>query len=191
MIKNNLIVLILTILLAIFIRVYQLDKTPVELFGDEIDVGLQAYSLLTTGKDYFGNTLPLMFQSFTENRLPIFIYSAVPFVAVFGLNEWGVRLTGVFWGILGIFGIYLLSKKLFNQKIALISALILAITPWHIQYSRQGGIEAEAMLTVLTFAVWTFLKGLERFKYLIISVILFGLCFYLYATSALFIFLFG
>lgn len=184
-------ILILILFLALALRVFRLDDTPISLFGDEIDVGLQAYSILTTGKDYFGNNFPLMFKSFEESRLPLFIYSAVPMVGIFGLNEWGVRSTGVFWGILGILGIYLLTKELFGQKIALFAALILAITPWHIQYSRQGGIEAGFLLTVLTFAGWSFIRGLKNYKWLVISVVLFGLSFYTYAISALFVALLG
>lgn len=190
--EKKTLLLIIILLLALALRVYKLDNVPIELFGDEIDVGLQAHSILKTGSDYFGNRLPLMFQSFTEQRLPLFIYSDVLFIAIFGLNEWGVRLASVFWGVLGIFGIFLFSQKLFKENsssknIGLISALILAITPWHIQYSRQAGIESGMLLTVILFACWAFLKGLDNFKWLIISAILFALSFYVYATSALFV----
>ncbi len=184
--KLNLIALFLILTLATVLRVYGLNTIPIELFGDEIDVGLQANSMLNTGNDYFGNKLPLMFQSFSEYRLPVFIYSAVPFVAIFGLNEWGVRLPAVFWGVLGIIGLYLLCKKLFNEKIALISALFLTLSPWHLQYSRQGGIESVALLTIIIFAVWAFSKGIENYKWLILSITVFILSIYTYATAALF-----
>lgn len=175
------------IFLAIALRVFKLDAVPIELFGDEIDVGLQAYSILTTGKDYLGNNLPTMFKSFEESRLPIFIYSAVPFVGIFGLNEWGVRLTGVFWGILGVFGVYLLGSRMFNYKVGLVSAFLLSLTPWHLQYSRQAGIESGLLFAVITFALWSFIKGLEDFRWLIFSIILFALSFYTYAISALYV----
>lgn len=184
--------LIFTILfLALILRIYRLDEVPIELFGDEIDVGIQAYSILKTGQDYLGNGFPVMFQSFTEYRLPAFIYSAVPFVAVFGLNEWGVRLTSVFWGILGILGMFLLSQKLFNTKIGLLSALFLTASPWHLQYSRQGGIESVMLLTFLIFGLWCFLKGLEKYLWLIISVILFSLSIYIYPVAIVFILIIG
>lgn len=168
-------------------RVWQLNKAPVELFGDEIDVGLQAYSISKTGKDYFGNTLPIMFHSFSEYRLPFFIYSAVPFINIFGLNEWGVRLTGVFWGLLGIIGIFLLAKDIFNFRISIIAGFLLAITPWHLQYSRQAGIESGMLLTFIIFAVWFFIKGLKKYTWLLISVLLFSLSIYVYATALIFV----
>lgn len=179
------------LLIALFLRVYKLDTVPIELFGDEIDVGLQAYSILKTGNDYYGYSLPLMFQSFNEYRLPVFIYSAVPFVASFGLNEWGVRLPSVFWGMLGIIAVFLLTRRLINIRVALIVSLFLAFTPWHIHFSRQGGIESLVIFTVLCFALWTFLKGLEQFNWLIVAAFLFGVSFYTYAIAALFVPLFG
>ncbi len=184
--KKKIFLIIAIVFIALIARLYKLNEVPIELFGDEIDVGLQAYSLLTTGKDYFGNSFPIMFQSFEERRLPVFIYSAVPFVGIFGLNEWGVRLTGVFWGILGIVGIFLLGQKLYNYKVGLASAFLLAISPWHLQYSRQAGIEAGLLLTFIIFALWSFLKGLDDFKWLLVSVVLFGISFYTYAISSLF-----
>lgn len=187
--KNNKKIILITaiVLIALFARLFKLSNVPIELFGDEIDVGLQAYSILTTGKDYLGNSFPLMFESFEEKRLPVFIYSAVPFVGIFGLNEWGVRLTGVFWGILGVIGIFLLGQKLFNYKVGLAGAFFLSISPWHLQYSRQGGIESGLLLTFIIFALWSFLKGLDNFKWLLVSILLFGLSFYTYAISALFV----
>ncbi len=185
MIKKNWLVLgLVGIFIAAFVvRVYQLNLVPIELFGDEIDVGLQANSILKTGNDYLGNTFPVMFHSFAEYRLPLFIYSDVPFVALFGLNEWGVRFSGVFWGMLGVLGMYLLSNKLLGRKVALISTGLLAFSAWHIQLSRQGGVEAIMLLTFLIFGVWSFLKGLDKFSWLIISVVIFGLSFYTYAIA--------
>ena len=106
------ILIILTI--ATFLRLWHLNQVPPELFGDELDVGYQAYSILKTGKDLQGNFLPVYLQSLSEFRAPLFIYSAVPFVATFGLNEWGVRLTATFWGVLGVVAIYFLTQKLFD-----------------------------------------------------------------------------
>jgi 4-amino-4-deoxy-L-arabinose transferase-like glycosyltransferase len=183
--KNKLIVITVIILLAIFLSVFKLCEVPIELFGDEIDVGLQAYSILTTGNDYLGNSFPVMFQSFEEKRLPGFIYSAVPFVGIFGLNELGVRLTGVFWGILGIVGIYLLGQKLFNFKVGILSMVLLSFSPWHLQYSRQAGIESGMLFAVIVFALWSFLKGLKNFRWFVVSAILFALSFYTYAISSL------
>lgn len=184
---KNLMLMVIILLIALGLRIYQLDKVPIELYGDEIDVGLQGYSILHTGKDYFGNSFPTMFKSFGEHRLPFFIYSSVPFISVFGLSEWGVRLANVFWGILGIIGIYLLARKLFNPTVGLITAFLIAISPWHILYSRQAGIEALLLVTLVTWGTWAFLEGLSKYKFLILSGVLFSLSIYAYATAIVFV----
>src|SRR4030066_2461226 len=56
-------------LVGIFFRFYRLNNIPISLFGDEIDLGLQAKSILQTGKDYLGNSYPVMLHSFSEYRL--------------------------------------------------------------------------------------------------------------------------
>ncbi len=173
-------------ILVVFLRVYKLDAVPPELFGDELDVGYQAYSILKTGRDIQGHFLPVYIQSLAEWRAPLFIYSVVPFVAVFGLNEWGVRLTAAFWGILGIVAVYFLTNQLFgNRRLALVSALWLAISPWHLHYSRAG-FEVTLLLFLLTTATWLFLYGLAKPKFLTLSAVLFALTPYTYSTAAVF-----
>ncbi len=182
---KKIIPLLLILVLAVVLRTISLDKVPPALFGDEVDVGYQAYSILKTGKDLSGNQMPILVQSLAEYRAPLFIYSAVPFVGIFGLNEWGVRLTAAFWGIVGIFGLYLLTKKIFNEKIALISALFLTISPWHIQYSRAG-FEATMLLAFVIFGGYFFILGIKKRWGFPVSAILFGLTPYIYSTAVLF-----
>jgi len=182
--KQKFPVLGLILVLAAFFRLYQLNQVPIELFGDELDVGYQAYSILKTGKDLRGYSWPIYFHSLSEFRAPLYLYATVPFVATFGLNEWGVRLPAAFFGILSVFLLYLLAKKLFNYEIlALISAFLLAITPWHIHYSRAG-FEVTLLLTLILGGLFFWVKV----KYLI-SAIFFLLAFYTYSTAVLFIIL--
>ena len=55
-------ILIVILLLASFLRFWKINEVPVSLFGDELDVGYQAYSILKTGKDYSGNSWPMHFH---------------------------------------------------------------------------------------------------------------------------------
>src|SRR3989344_39379 len=107
----------LILILSIFFRVWKLNIVPIELFGDELDVGLQAYSILTTGNDYLGNRLPVMFHSFSEYRYPMQLYMDVPFIFIFGLNQIGVRAVPVLMGLLTLVLTFLLLKHLFNKKV--------------------------------------------------------------------------
>ncbi len=180
--------ILLTILvIATFLRMSALDKVPVSMFGDELDVGYQAYSILKTGKDYYGNFMPLHFHSLAEWRTPLYLYSAVPTVAVFGLSEYGVRLPAAIFGILGIYALYLLVKQLFgSEKWALLAAVVLTFSPWHIQYSRAG-FEVTQLLFFLILGLYFLFKGLkEDGKHFWLSAVCFGLTPWVYSTAKLF-----
>lgn len=184
------------IFLATFLRLWRLDEVPVSLFGDELDVGYQAYSILKTGKDYSGNFMPLHFQSLAEWRTPLYLYSSVPTVAIFGITPWGVRLPAAIFGILGVWLIYLLVREFmrettqkvarnYAESVALLAALLIAISPWHIQYSRAG-FEVTEMLALFLAGVWLFLKGLRNGKWLPVSIVCFSLTPWVYSTAKLF-----
>jgi len=184
--SKTVILLGLIFILALFLRVWHLDQ--LELFGDELDVGYQAYSLLKTGKDYRGDFLPSYIKSFSESRAPFFIYSAVPTVAVFGLNEWGVRLPSVLFGLGSILFLFWLIKLLFiNTQLALITAFVLAMVPWHLHYSRTG-FEVSLLIFLILGGVCFFLEGLRKRKFLFyFSALFFSLSFYTYNTANVFV----
>ncbi len=186
MIKRNLLI-ILILLLALILRVWKLDFVPVSLFGDELDVGYHAYSILKTGRDYSGNFMPLHFESLADWRTPLYLYSSVPTVAIFGISPWGIRLPAAIFGILGIFAIYLLTKQITDNKIiGLLSAFFLAISPWHLQYSRAG-FEVTEMLFFYILGIYFFLKGLKNGKLLSLTSLCLGLTPLAYNTSKLFL----
>jgi 4-amino-4-deoxy-L-arabinose transferase-like glycosyltransferase len=186
--KKSLIFLVLILLFASFLRLWKLDKAPVSLFGDELDEGYQAYSVLKTGRDYQGNFMPINFHSFAEWRTSLSIYSAVPGVWLFGISPLGLRLTPALYGILGILVFYLLIKRLTKSEIlALLCAFILAVSPWHIQYSRAGAFEATMLLFFLMLGLYFFLVGLKNGKQLWISMLFLGLSPLIYSTAKFFI----
>ncbi len=179
--------LFLTILLGASVRLYQIDKDPVSLFGDELDVGYQALSILQTGRDYSGNFLPMHMQSLTEWRTPLYIYASIPTVAIFGISPLGVRLPAAIFGILGILITYFLVKELTKNKyIGFISAVLLAILPWHILYSRAG-FEVTMLYTFFFGGILLFLRGLKNNLWLIPSAILLGFTPWIYSTAKLFL----
>ncbi len=158
--------LILIILLAFILRFYKLDVYPA-LNADEASNGYDAYSLIQTGKDQHGRSWPLTFQSFNDYKPGLYVYLTIPFVKMFGLNEWSVRIPGMVLGVLSVWAIYSLVKVLFkNQRFALLSALLLAISPWHIQFSRGGWEVNIATFFLVTGFVFLFkaLAGKDSYR---------------------------
>lgn len=181
------VILIAILVIASFLRLWKLSQVPVSLFGDEVDVGYQAYSILKTGRDYYGNFMPIHFHSLAEWRTPLYIYSAVPTVAIFGVSPLGVRLPAAVFGILGVLVFYLLVKKLTinNEPLAIIASFLLAISPWHIQYSRAG-FEVTLMLLLLLLGLYFFFKSFHNSKFIILSSVFFALTPWVYSTAKLF-----
>ena len=184
--KSLLVLAGLLFFVGVFLRGWKIDKVPVSLFGDEIDVGLQAKSILTTGKDYFGNSFPVMFHSFSEYRLPLQLYMDVPSVGLFGLNEIGVRVPAVVMGFLSIFALYLLVNELFGRKHAIIGTVFLTLSPWHLMFSRQAN-DAGILLPFVLMGTFFFIKGTKKYKFLFASALFFSLGIYAYAIASLFI----
>ena len=86
--------LVLVILLAAFLRFYQLGNIPAGLTNDEANTGYDAYSILLTGKDQWGTFLPITnFKGFGDFPPPIYRYLSVIQIHFLGLNPFAVRLS--------------------------------------------------------------------------------------------------
>lgn len=157
--------------LGLFFRIYKIDSIPGGIDVDEAAFGFNAYSILKTAKDEWGEFLPLdAFLSFGDYKLPLFFYLLIPGITLFGLKITVIRLTSVFLGALTIFLLLLLAKNLKkfikdNENgfviVPVLSAILLSISPWHMVMSRKG-TEQVCSLLVLTIASLFFLKYLKK-----------------------------
>jgi 4-amino-4-deoxy-L-arabinose transferase-like glycosyltransferase len=179
-------VLLLILVIAAFLRFWRISEVPVSLFGDELDVGYHAYSILKTGRDYSGNFMPLNFHSLAEWRTPFYLYSTVPTVAIWGISPLGVRFPAEVFGVLGVLGLYLLIKQLTKKEVlALTAALVLAVSPWHIQYSRAA-FEVTELLAFYLFGLYYFFISIKDQKYLWLSMLFLLITPLIYSTAKLF-----
>ena len=183
------IALIIIILLAAFLRLWRLDSYPA-LNADEAAIGYNAYSLIETGRDEHGNPWPIHFQSFNDYKPGLYFYLVLPFVKFLGLNEWSVRLPGAILGVATVFVVYLLVLELGilgrlgknHRTPASLAALMLAISPWHIHFSR-GGWEVNVATFFITCGVWLFLKAIRKPKLFVISFSFFVLSLFTYHAA--------
>lgn len=179
--------LALIVALAFFLRFYKVTEIPPSLNWDEVSIGYNAYSILKTGRDEWGIFLPIHFQAFGEFKLPVQIYASIPAIAILGLNDLGVRLTPVIYGTFTVLLLFFLGRKIFKSNfVGLISALLLAISPWHIQLTRASFESSFAVLWVSLGAL-LFIKGLDNKKWLILSMIPFAISIYTYNSARAFI----
>lgn len=184
--KYSNIFLALIIAVAFFLRFYKVTSIPPSLNWDETSIAYNAYSILKTGKDEWGQTMPLNFKSFGEYKLPAQIYASIPGIAIFGLNELGVRITPVVYGTLTVLLLYFLSHELFKKKtISLISSFLLAVSPWHIQLTRAS-FESSFSLLWVVMGIWFLVKGLKNKKWIVVSMIPFAISVYTYNSARVF-----
>ncbi|MBM3934662.1 MAG: glycosyltransferase family 39 protein [SAR202 cluster bacterium] len=152
--------LIAVLLIAVTTRFYKNTENPAGFFTDEAAIGYNAYLILHTGRDEYGEMMPLMFRSYEDYKLGVFVYSVVPFVAVFGLTEVAVRAAGGAWGVLAVLMLYLLVAELFRNRWAGLAAeLFLAVTPWHIHFSRTGFGEMLSFVPLYLLGVYLFVRA--------------------------------
>ena len=177
------------LLLALLLRVLFLGTIPNGFFTDEASNAYDAYSILHTSRDQYGEFLPWYFKSANDYREGLYMYLMVPFIKIFGLTPFGARITSAIIGTITVLVVYYLAKEIFNQKVGLLSALFLAILPWHVHFSR---ITFRAILVPCLFclSLLFFIKSFKRPQWLILSGFLFSISIYTYNSARVFIPLF-
>jgi len=195
-VKKHRLLLGLIIAIAAIVRFWHLGSNPPALSWDEAAWGYNAFTISRTGADEFGRFLPLDYlESFGDFKPPVYAYLTVLPVAIFGLTEFATRFASAFFGTLTVLFTYLLAKELFSpagQKpsfmihnslfIPLLSAFLLAISPWHIMLSRAA-FEANVATFFLVAGITFFLIGLRRKGCWLISALSFALSLMTFNTA--------
>src|ERR1035437_2945103 len=187
--KKIYLVLFLIVLIAGFLRFFQLSVNPPSLNWDDTASGYKAYSIAIDAKDEFGRLLPHDYlESFGDFKPPMYAYLDVIPVKVLGLNEFATKFPSALFGTLAVLLTFFLVRRLFwksdkANSYALAASFFLAISPWHILLSRAA-FEANIASFFIIFGVWAFLAAMQDKKYyLILSAASFALSFYIFNTA--------
>jgi 4-amino-4-deoxy-L-arabinose transferase-like glycosyltransferase len=153
--------LLLILLLGAILRLYHLSSVPSELIVDEIDLYNSAHSIVTTGHDVDGQLRPFLYSRFTRNP-PLYALAAYASTLVFGKTPFGLRFPAVLFGLASIALLYAITLELTRrQQIALLAALMMAISPIFIQFSRIAW-EPSSELPPLLGGIYLLLLALRR-----------------------------
>jgi 4-amino-4-deoxy-L-arabinose transferase-like glycosyltransferase len=192
--RGILTVLLLLLLVVIFFvsRLYKIDQIPGSLYWDEASIGYNAYSVLKSGKDEWGQFLPVHFKAFGEYKLPVYIYSVALAEFFIGMNTVAVRLPAVLFSFGSLLLIFFITQRLTrSKKIALISAFLFLITPWFFIFSRTG-YEVTAGMFFFLAGIYFFLQYEKSVFFFVSSTASFLLALYSYNSfRVLFPFLAG
>lgn len=182
------ILIIIVAITVILTRVVNLNSNPPHLSNDEISIAYDAYSVLNTLRDEYGNFLPLSFRSHNTYKAPLTAYLTIPSVAVLGNNNLAARIPTTILGILTVLVLGLLVFELTkNKELGLLSAFILGISPIHILSSRMA-FESTNGLFFFTLGIYLFYLSLRKKLNILVltSFISFALSLYAYHTEWVF-----
>ncbi len=192
--NKKIILFLLIILIACFLRIYNLSSVPPSASLDEATIGWNAYSILQTGHDEYGYKLPVLLRAYDDYRPALYVYLVVPFIKLFGLNVFSVRMPSVLLSTFTIILSFFLAKNLFKdskigKSIGFIAAFLLAISPWNIYVSRLGHeVNAGLFFVVLGIFLFTLsIKDKKRKWLLPLSLISFAISFYTYQSEKIFV----
>ncbi len=188
--KYSIFYLLGIVAIAFILRTLWLGTIPNGFMCDEASNAYDAYSISETLRDRHGEFLPLWLKAFgNDYREALYVYLTVPFIKLFGVNEFGARFSSAAIGVITVVILYYLTKELFNQKIALFAALFLAISPWHIHFSR---IAFRAILLPCLFCLGLlfFVKSFKHPKFLPLSSFIFSVSLWTYSSARVFVCLF-
>lgn len=152
--KVHYIFIAVILFVGVFFRFYNLASVPPSPTVDEVSIGYNAYSILNTGRDEYGNFLPILLRAYDDWRPALYVYLVIPFLAIFGLDVLSVRLPSIILSSLSVIAVYYILKELFKNSrlrlvlnfgkmeyklgVAEIAVFLMAISPWHIYISRLG-----------------------------------------------------
>ncbi len=192
--KTEGLLLLVILLLASFLRFWQLRNNPISLYWDEAAIGLDAYSISQTGKDMNNqHWLAPVLGSYGDFKAPVLIWLSSLSVRVFGLNAFAIRLPVTIFSILSVYLIYMLVRELLLLEprlkryrfMPLLTALMLAISPWSVHFGRIG-LESSLSVAFLLLALIFFLRAVRtQAWYFLVSTVFASISVYSYYSLRL------
>ncbi|OGL48113.1 MAG: hypothetical protein A2161_02605 [Candidatus Schekmanbacteria bacterium RBG_13_48_7] len=149
------------LLLSFGLRVYRVGDISAGFYCDEASIGYNAYCLGGWGIDDSGERFPLYIKSFGVQKNPVFVYSAIIPIKLFGLSEFSVRLTSVVFGTLTVLGTFWLVYEYWGAFAGLIAAFLLSVLPWNFHFSRIA-FELISMPCLFVFGYAFLVRALRK-----------------------------
>ena len=161
------------------LRFWALGAIPDVVSGDEGIMGVTAMAVL---RGLIPNLLVTV-----NNQGVLYVNLIAGTIRLFGENALGLRFMAAAGGTVSVPLLYLLTRRLFNVRTAVLAASLLAVSHFHLHLSRVivGSGVQDALFSILVF--YLFLAGLEKrsIAYLTLSGLALGLFLYIYMGARL------
>ena len=143
------------LLVAVFLRLYNLPTIPRGIMLDEAWNGVDALRILNGERP--------IFLTANFGREALFIYLQAISIAVFGQTSLALRAVSAIIGILTVGAAYILVRRMFSARLALLTSGWLTISLWHVIFSRTGlrSVSLPLFLAVGFYCLWRGLEGVS------------------------------
>ncbi len=159
--------------LAFALRVYRL--THLSLWLDE------GYSAFAAGLPW-----PDLLQFVVSRAHPPLYFLLLHGWAWLGQADFILRFLSVLWGLVGVAGLYALGRRLLSQKIGLLAALLLAVSPMHVWHSQDARMYSQLFaLAILSTYLLVRAVDEDRLRYWLGYALLATSCLYTHNTAFL------
>ncbi len=180
-------ILFLIVVLAAALRWGNLGGFPPAVNWDEVSHGYNAYSILKTGEDEWGKFLPIFnFRAFGDYPLTLNLYLTVPFVAIWGLSEFSIRLPHMILGVLTVVASFFVAWGLTRRMtISLLAAFLVAIGPWYV-FPSHYVTQANLSVFFLASAMALFFNRQKSVWFLPLAIVSLILTLFAYHSTRIF-----
>jgi 4-amino-4-deoxy-L-arabinose transferase-like glycosyltransferase len=139
------VVLVIALAVGIALRVIMIREIPPGLYRDEAFTGMDGVRTLQEG--------PRLFYPVSFGREPLFTWLVAGSVGIWGATPFATRFPSLVVGIATLIALYLAAREIWGERVAVLSTAVLAITLWHVLFSR---VSFRAVLIPLfaSLSVW-------------------------------------
>jgi 4-amino-4-deoxy-L-arabinose transferase-like glycosyltransferase len=132
-----------TALLVVFLRLVNLDQLQNELYGDIALIYEYVAAIQARHWPFY----------FTLSAGPLYHYLIMPVVAITGPTYYGFKLASVLVSLGALAATYALSRRLIDERFALLTTLVAGVSSWLLIFSRLGNSQILGPL-LATCALW-------------------------------------
>lgn len=169
--------------IGVLTRVWRLGSIPWGVNQDEAMGAVDAWALANYGTDRYGTWMPVHFAAWQVSQMSVLLaYCMTPFLKLFGFHTAVIRVPLALASCGSMVLMYFVGKRLFSEKTGLLMLALTVINPWHFMQSRWA-LDCNLFPHVFLLAFYLLLLGLEKRRYLYLSMLFFGLTFYCYGVA--------
>ncbi|HEY4689620.1 MAG TPA: glycosyltransferase family 39 protein [Anaerolineae bacterium] len=166
---------------AAALRFTALGVLPAVVGGDE---GLFGMSGLAVQNGQFENPFATYYGAGT-----LYVHVIGGLMRLFGANPTGLRMVSAIGGTLAVPAVYLLGRELAGRRAAIIAALLVAVSHYHVHFSRMVAVTYLQGTFFNTLALYLLISGLRRNSTprMMLSGLVLGVYFMIYLDSRMMI----